>query len=94
MIEITKDNIAEQLALNSKILLCFSAPWCSPCKMMKPILEKLGTVFPIAKIDIEEHPELAVGIKSIPTFVFYRDAKIEKILVGLQSELMLRKLFE
>jgi thioredoxin 1 len=58
------------------ILIDFYADWCSPCKMVAPILEELSGVYEgkltIYKVDTEVEIELAsvFGIRSIPTFLF------------------------
>jgi thioredoxin 1 len=58
------------------ILIDFYADWCSPCKMVAPILEELSTEYKgkltIYKVDTEVETELAsvFGIRSIPTFLF------------------------
>ena len=63
------------------VLVDFWAPWCGPCKMQTPILEKVVTAIGdkavIAKVNVDENPELAAkyGIRSIPTMVLFRDGK-------------------
>lgn len=57
-------------------LIDFYADWCSPCKMVAPILEELATEYQgkinIYKVDTEEQQELAgvFGIRSIPSILF------------------------
>lgn len=57
-------------------IIDFSAVWCGPCKMMKPIFEKLAAEytgrFNFVSIDVDENPDLAekYQIQSIPAFVF------------------------
>lgn len=54
----------------------FSAVWCGPCRMMKPVFERLarefGKEYNFVTIDIDEHPEIAqkYGVQAVPTFVF------------------------
>jgi thioredoxin 1 len=58
------------------VLIDFYADWCSPCKMVAPILEDLSKEYEgrlaIYKVDTEVETELAsvFGIRSIPTFLF------------------------
>lgn len=57
-------------------IIDFSAVWCGPCKMMKPIFEKLAAEytdrFNFVSIDVDENPDLAekYQVQSIPAFVF------------------------
>lgn len=61
----------------------FTATWCPPCRMMKPIFHKLageyGKKFNFVAIDIDERPDLAqkYGIQAVPTFVFLNEEGVE-----------------
>lgn len=65
---------------DSKVLY-FTASWCPPCKMIAPVFEKLSKDFPqtkFVKIDIDDHNDAAseYGIRSVPTFMFFKGAKL------------------
>lgn len=63
------------------VLVDFSAEWCQPCKMLKPILkdmaQQMGDRVRILKIDIDKNAQLAgqLGIQSVPTLIAYRSGE-------------------
>ncbi len=63
------------------IFIDFYAKWCSPCKMIAPIIDSLSTDYSgkmcFMKVDIEECPELAekYKVKSVPTLIIVRKEK-------------------
>lgn len=68
----------------------FSATWCMPCRMLKPILERVTEVFDdvdFFEIDIDENAEIAkrYRIFSVPTLVCFKSGKKIDSLVGLNS---------
>lgn len=67
------------------VVVDFWAPWCEPCKVLKPLLEKLaeeyGGRFLLAKVNADENPELSqhFGVRSIPTVkVLFRGQLVDE----------------
>jgi len=73
-------------------LVDFWAPWCAPCMMQGPILEKVAAKTQgkatVAKVNVDAAPGVAAthGIQSIPTLIVFRDGEVVREFVGVQSE--------
>jgi thioredoxin 1 len=78
------------------VVVDFWAPWCAPCRMVAPILDKLAGEYAgaivIAKVNTDENPEWAqkFGVQGIPTMLFVANGKVVHQQVGAMPEPMLR----
>jgi len=76
------------LKSTTPVVVDFWAPWCTPCKMIAPVLEKLaaeyGDKLIIAKVNTDENPEWAMkyGVQGIPTLLFVTHGKVVDHQVG------------
>jgi thioredoxin 1 len=97
-IHITDDSF-EKVVMQSElpVIVDFWAPWCNPCKMIAPTLEKLAKeqegVLIVAKINTDDHAEWMqkFGIQGIPTLLFISGGKVVHRQVGALPERMLRE---
>ncbi len=77
---------------NSILLVDFYAPWCYPCKLLSPVLEKVAEKFQgkaaFYKIDVDQFAQIAneYGIEGTPTVLIFKDGKVVEKLVGLRHE--------
>lgn len=91
-IRITEENFEQEVLQSDKtVLIDFWASWCGPCKMLAPVIEELAEEVQdakICKIDIDEQPELAekYDVMSIPTLVVFKNGKVVRQAVGVQSK--------
>lgn len=96
-IHVTDAAFEETVLKNSlPVIVDFWAPWCGPCRMVAPILDKIAKEqegkLVVAKVNTDENPEWATryGVQGIPTMLFVANGKIIHRQVGAMPEPILR----
>lgn len=88
---LTSDNFDDVIKTDKPVVVDFWAPWCGPCKMMGPVIDKLaeeaGESFVVGKVNVDEQEELArrFGIRSIPAFKVFKNGELVQSSIGVTS---------
>jgi len=96
------DAVFEKIVLKSDlpVIVDFWAPWCGPCKMVAPILDKIAKEqagkLVVAKVNTDENAEWAIkyGVQGIPTMLFVIDGKVVRKQVGALPEPVFRQVLD
>ena len=86
-----KDFEQEVLEAKETVLVDFWAPWCGPCRMQAPILEKFAEENPgikVVKVNVDDNQELAMehNISSIPSLLVFKNGEAVERIVGLMPK--------
>lgn len=99
-VEVTDATFDEQVLKSPlPVVVDFWAQWCGPCRYIAPLLEKLAAEFKdrlvIAKVNVDQSNERfqALGLRSIPTLLFYHCGELVATETGSRSYPELRQLF-
>jgi thioredoxin 1 len=90
--EISSVELQKKINAGEKLMIEFHGVWCGPCKLMKPIFEKIAkentSDVQMYTMDIDENREVAIslGIRSIPTVKMFNAGQVVETKIGLLSE--------
>ena len=94
--EITQELLKEKINNGEKLIVDFWAPWCGPCKIVKPLFEKVSetTDVQMYTFNVEENIEFSssLGIRAIPTIKSFNGGKEVSNNVGTLEESQIKNI--
>ncbi|MGB9742290.1 MAG: thioredoxin [candidate division WOR-3 bacterium] len=102
VLQLTDANFDRELSDSTvPVLVDFWAPWCGPCRMIAPVIERIAERYAsrirVGKVNVDENPGTAgrFGIMSIPTLIFFKNGKeVERIIGALPEAALSAKIDE
>lgn len=93
------DSNFDEIVLQAKtpVLVDFWAAWCSPCRMVAPVVEELAEEYEgrisFVKLDVDQNPKTAskYGIMSIPTLLLFKNGSPVSNIVGFRPKAELKR---
>ena len=93
IVTLTTSTFDEEInSSDTPVVVDFWAEWCTPCKMIAPILSEIASEnagrVKIAKLNVDENPDLAMrfNVMSIPTLLVFHKGEVAKRLVGAKGK--------
>ena len=90
-IEFTDKNFADETK-EGLVLVDFWAPWCGPCRVVRPIIEELAGDYEgkvkVGKLNVDDNMAVAqqFRVMSIPTVILFKDGQAVEIMIGSQPK--------
>lgn len=97
---VTDQDFAKTIAdADTPVLVDFTAAWCPPCQILKPILSEIASEYEgklrITALDVDENPRttLQFGVQGMPTMIVFKGGKpVERLLGFMPKKRLLEKL--
>lgn len=99
-VRITNENFEELKKGKLPLVVDFWAEWCGPCKMIGPVISQLAEEYDgkmvVGKCNVEDCEDIAMelGIRNIPTLIFFKNGEIVDKFVGAGNKATLQAKFE
>ena len=96
--EITTQELEQKIQNGEKVIVEMWAPWCGPCRMLKPVFERVAqnndTDVQMYTLNIDENRDTAVkyGVRSIPTIKVFDGGEVKETRVGVIAEQSIKEL--
>jgi thioredoxin 1 len=101
--EITTEELKQKIENGEKLLVDFYTEWCGPCRMMKPIFDKISEQFrnensdiQLYTMNVEKNRDIAVeyGVRAVPTIKVFNNGEVVDTKTGAQQEAQLIELVD
>ena len=96
LVDADRDSFATETTASVPVVVDFWAPWCGPCRMVSPAIERLAAAnaghMKVVKLNVDEAPDIGAryGVQSIPTLLLLRDGSEVDRVVGAPPEPQLK----
>jgi thioredoxin 1 len=91
---------AEVIKSEVPVLVDFWASWCGPCKMISPMIDRIAAAYAgklkVGKMDVDSNSASpsSLGVRSLPTLMFFKGGKMADQIIGVVSEVQLKKIVD
>lgn len=82
----------EVLKVSGPVMVDLGAEWCSPCRMLEPIVEEIAEIWygrvKVVKIDVDESPDIAMNyqVMGVPTLLLFSDGELIDRITGYKPK--------